>query len=1091
MSRQLEFQIGSGAWAPIGGAFDRYLPQLKWSPPVSGNYRFRSRIVGVAGDVTEWVYSEVVRVRLRQPPIIEELNGACPDPLVGTEGQLWLSDGIVWRRGPDPWSNQGRPGVGVSVTGRNGEGFVYGAEISTTWFPATQTALINLPARSQSGTPPPPMPRRLVEMPPAYGFHFVYDRDAGDTGEFEFRMGASMDSHAARRDFKSEFENDLVWVFLDKDTGDVYFTHMRDDASEPYTWPADTGAMAFFGKTRANISIRLMRWSIRCQANPANPWFIDHALTTGGDSRELERAFVLTGQAINAPTVTPSNTAAYDSYPAPPAQPLANVIYDDFPGVSNTLRAAWVTFRQVTGQPEAGDAKDDDWSDWTAWRLFSNFADTLTEEVIYGAYTDETLASNQRPLNSWTLGQVGATGATGITRNGVKWASTLSAADFGQANEYGFRATRKYDDGQATGTAVADEWDVQRFSHYATTPEGARVSRRQYDHMVAASGAGDGRYRFYTGATGLTGGTAVTTWKSIITANKLVIDRLDRRGWPNLVLDRIQIDQRITFEPKSSQWATWTVSDIEHGTNQTTLALEPVTDEGSTGGPNPPTTPNVVDFYFEALPPPRPPTRGAAQYSASYRNRLSTDPTLTPTRRRGWFAFYNSTTISTDTDIVAFDDTIKNAVVLRMFGQDEHGNLFDSLDALVEGNHIVATLLGRDDIWAAWEVVGAVTKDAFDFYQIGLKLVGYNVDRYARDASKRTYETVQDVEFAVSPYVAPSAETLGIRVESIADVDEGTTTIPFSAIASGTALEEGTSGFVASAILVVTSGTGDPMRFTSGSATGSYRVSVDPIPASSTGAVRITGSITAPASISADARCILTVRLWDSEGHAASSDNEFFLHKNVADPSISLAFSSNIARIGSSATLTATASDLPAGTSSMTIERRRVAAAGQPPGAWQNVAGPSAAKSLSYRWWGRGTEVGAWEVRASVTVGSRTWRTAEAGYPQFHVIGNLAVAVTSSRGFKIRLGQTTVTATWTGGIGLFTGVLQRQNSQGNWADILTLRATQARSWALGRLPPPPTGDSPRVEMVRYRVNITDGRDGTTARAAFTITRTNS
>ena len=369
MSRQLEFQIDNGAWAPIGGAFDRSLPQLKWSPPVSGDYRFRTRIVGAAGDVSPWVYSERVKVGLRLAPIIRDLGGACPPATDGVEGQLWIDGRNIWRKGPDPWSIA-EPPIDTPIDGVDGSGILYRGSGNTTWNgPPVNASLIHLPARTGTTTYPQ-MPNSIIETPPAYAFHFVFDQSAD---EFELRLGATPTTVAARRDFKAALEGDLTWAFRSGSL--VFYTKMGNDSDEPYTWPAGADALAFFRQSRA-VDILLLRASIRCEHDPLNPWFLDHSLQLGADARGLERVFILTTGTDIKPRINPSNTAAYNAYSSLPASgnPTGGRIYNDFPGVTSAHRAAWVSYRQVLGQPETGDEPTDGWSDWSPWRLFSNQA---------------------------------------------------------------------------------------------------------------------------------------------------------------------------------------------------------------------------------------------------------------------------------------------------------------------------------------------------------------------------------------------------------------------------------------------------------------------------------------------------------------------------------------------------------------------------------------------------------------------------------------------------------------------------------------------------------------------------------------------
>lgn len=94
--------------------------------------------------------------------------------------------------------------------------------------------------------------------------------------------------------------------------------------------------------------------------------------TDGEDGAGWERVFALTATK-DAPSASPSNSAAYDSYPAVPASPRANTVYDGLPSVTADLPFGWVAERSVPGTPAKDAAHDDSWGDWSDWELREHY----------------------------------------------------------------------------------------------------------------------------------------------------------------------------------------------------------------------------------------------------------------------------------------------------------------------------------------------------------------------------------------------------------------------------------------------------------------------------------------------------------------------------------------------------------------------------------------------------------------------------------------------------------------------------------------------------------------------------------------------
>ena len=479
-------------------------------------------------------------------------------------------------------------------------------------------------------------------------------------------------------------------------------------------------------------------------------------------------------------------------------------------------------------------------------------------ERIFGSSTEDELTSNQMPLNSWTLNQVSAAGDAGIVRSGVEWNKELIESGFSADKEYGYEATRTYPATQTTGS-VTDVWSVQLIAHWGVSSSGGEVTRREYNRRAVPSGVGSGRYQFYNGS------TAINTWAGLENATRLVIDRKDRGGWPVLVLDFLLVDDRVVFEPKSSQWISFNITSITHGANQSTLTLSPV--PGARTGGSDPSASRIVDFYFSEPEPPKPRVLGTAVYNASIRIARSRVPV--GRMNHGWFDFYTSaTSFTAATDIDQFGDVIKSAKSLQMYEQDEGRNEFTALAEVVIGNHIVLEL---DELnqWAAWEITSL--NRANSIYTFGLKLVAYRVDRFG-GATKTNYEQAADAVFGVTPYADPVG--LSVRLQPINNVAIGTTSVPYTALITGPALVDNTN-LTASVALIVTAGNEDPQRIEQGG-TGDYSVTAPTISAVMNNTATATGTISLPGMITNQTRVLIGISV--RKGNLGRHDNEFFFH---------------------------------------------------------------------------------------------------------------------------------------------------------------------------------------------------------------------
>ena len=821
-------------------------------------------------------------------------------------GQIFIdtATGKAFRRGPIPWQAE----IPSTIDENGVDGILVNDK------PPVFSASSSRYRWSWHGNPAGDysrVPDGVLATPPGYLIEFAcYPNPPAN-----FQLHLNNDPRyvsATREDLKADIETDLLVVVRHNPTGSTLQTMLANDTSEPYTWPpagavvsgtvstiAEFVALGTASTDTSDWTLVLLRPSLRCEDDALNAWIPFALGTTAQDGLGIEYIHALraTDSAIPSSDL-PADTLAYDA--------ARNVAGDDvgvlvgstrwFDSPQQTTAALpWqaTMLRYVPGQPKRGDLPQDNWGAWagpTFEKLYAADGSDGREfqgEEIWAASTEESLSAAQHPLNAWTLGQVAAAGTAGITRGGVEWNARLQDSGFSLEKEYGWRARREHPSTQTSG-AVSALWDMQLFSHWAGDPEGGLVTRREYNSFANTSSliadtSGSGRYQFRNDA-----GVVQSTWAGIVAATSVTLDRLDRNGWPVLVLDELTTFERLVFEPASSQWASYDILAITHKPEtslrktQTILTLAPVTKDGHTGGSTPGTD-QIVDFYFEKLEPQKPRIGGTAVYSASSRLAESTTIRLRPSgtnRLDGYFDFYNSDTVfSATTDLPDFPSVIKTAKVLRLSHNDEHGNRFTSLDRLAAGEHVVAELrINNRNWWAAWRVVsiqdetlpaltGNIVATKFEGKRIQIELVAYDIARYGIPANI-TYESNQDVVLGVTPN-EPYRGALGIRLAEIIDQASGVTSLPYSAELWGSALNSvGVGRFVGRAVVVV-----DGTRYEEGG-TGTFRITKPVFSADNTSC---SGTITLAAK-TADSRIVVQVQAWAPSlpNVPVVADDEFF-----------------------------------------------------------------------------------------------------------------------------------------------------------------------------------------------------------------------
>ena len=803
MPRHLEYQIGTSEWAAVG-VYGLDAREVEWRPPRSGSFRFRAREADALGELGPWGYSGRVEVVLEPPsPIYEALadGQSCPSADRGVLLQLWITPaGEVFVRHRDPFD--------VAVPDDVGPAGVDGGVL----FASAATA-----AASDNGrlviTPASRVLGAALTAGLASGdelrFDNIYLEPTSEGGRLVLQCvrynaaGRRLGSH----DVLPDIEAGWAIGIMHSSSGAVFSGTIKDTQAPPrsaYIWTPTSedsslsGAAslrAFFSLTGSFVVV-LLRTTGRCAADPANPWIQQPDLgAEGRDGVGLETIYSEPlGAAETIPTTEhPPNTLAYDAAlndagddvgvrivagAVSAAATGGTVYYDDPQTGSATHPKVAVFVRAVVGLPDRGAAPTAAWGGWRGPAYQTVYAkdgedgdpgdpgDSYRDEVIWGASAERTLAANQRPLDSWTLGQVAAA-ENGIDRNGVTWAGDAETAGFGADKEYLQKGVRSHKRTQTSG-AVDDNWDVQNAAHWGVNGLGGLSTRFVYNSINAAVSGGNGRYQFYAAGTlsnnDLTGATAsAATWQAVKAAKWLKIGHADRLGWPSMELEDLWSGDRIMFEPQSSQWVAWTIKnayDLAAGGRLFELESRTSAD-GSVDAISP-----TAEVLFVTSAAPRQPSQVFG--AASYKGR-----TIPLDVEGAGVANWHAT--SSGTPLTSLGDAIKQATILRINELDEFSNPFAALPALAAGDIVRAAMRPaapdrsghvRPQLWAEFVVSSVRHVVGHRYYEIGVALLSYAANK--APGASNGYPAFADVLFSTSEDAQPDPSSLTVLVDPIA-----------------------------------------------------------------------------------------------------------------------------------------------------------------------------------------------------------------------------------------------------------------------------------------------------------------------------------
>ena len=498
--------------------------------------------------------------------------------------------------------------------------------------------------------------------------------------------------------------------------------------------------------------------------------------------------------------------------------------------------------------------------------------DVFDEEIIYASSEEDTLAANQMPLNSWTYQQVAA--SNGIIRNGVRWDTTLEKTKYSLAREYGWTSRRNAVKQQAAGTHVADEWETRLTNHFGIKQSFGQISRREYSVPIPAArradsdletkvragtdldstNKGHGRWFFKKGNTRI-----FDNWEDIKGADTLIISPNDRHNWPVLERERLIREDRLIFEPVSSQWQVYRILGVSSDFGS--IRLE-ATDTKSDGEGLPVSGAN--DFYFSKAQLTEKSAPLESHFGFNYGLELDS---------AGDYSFYTgrnqsgTLTGKLQGTTLNFQDVVNRAKYVALNYRDSGGNegVKQVLDLIETEKRLPITFELDDDTFASWRIASVDTDNSlYGVVELG-KLLAYRIpDTEVRFAT--TAESLFRFPTIRPPGLDP---TFTFTFRPIPDVDEGTTSVPYSAEVTGTA--KGAVGFSSRPRLSALD-VGTPLR------ERGYSVSFPII----TGKI-VRGNITLPREIPADQDLVLRANAFRGTGRDKYSDDDSvsFKHKNT------------------------------------------------------------------------------------------------------------------------------------------------------------------------------------------------------------------
>ena len=182
----------------------------------------------------------------------------------------------------------------------------------------------------------------------------------------------------------------------------------------------------------------------------------------GEDGNGVEYVFTVTSGATLVSSRRPSNSWGYDQ----PGTNGGQTWDDGAPNVTESNPILWRSTRRVPGDPTAGTAVSDTWSEPRIVGRFgadgqrgiqgiegADAEDGNGVEYVFTVTSGATLASSRRPANSWGYDQPG-------TNGGQTWDD--GAPNVTESNPILWRSTRRVPGDPTAGTAVSDTWSEPR-----------------------------------------------------------------------------------------------------------------------------------------------------------------------------------------------------------------------------------------------------------------------------------------------------------------------------------------------------------------------------------------------------------------------------------------------------------------------------------------------------------------------------------------------------------------------------------------------------------------------------------------------------
>ncbi|MCY3933556.1 MAG: fibronectin type III domain-containing protein [Acidobacteria bacterium] len=177
----------------------------------------------------------------------------------------------------------------------------------------------------------------------------------------------------------------------------------------------------------------------------------------GQDGLSFEYVFAAYAGSSVPQGLRPDNAWGYDRPGTRTSDGSSLTWTDGAPSLTAAAPNLFRSERRIAGQPTAGDAVTDDWSEPTIVGRYgekgvpgADGEDGRGYEYIFAIHASQTVAANQLPENDWGFDEP-------ETRNGVEWTDGAEN-DVTAAKPFLLRAEREIMGVPAKGSAVADDW---------------------------------------------------------------------------------------------------------------------------------------------------------------------------------------------------------------------------------------------------------------------------------------------------------------------------------------------------------------------------------------------------------------------------------------------------------------------------------------------------------------------------------------------------------------------------------------------------------------------------------------------------------